>query len=87
MNTNELPLLLTVAKTAELLRTSRQAVYAMVERGLLPGVTRSLAGASAEPAMSSTSRCRSLQGAAGSRKFVVDLPANRLGPGWRQRIG
>ena len=28
-------------------------------------------------------RCR--HEAAGSRKFVVDLPANRLGPGWRRR--
>ena len=35
-----LPLLLTVAETATLLRTSPKAVYAMVERGLLPGVTR-----------------------------------------------
>ena len=36
----ELPLLLTVDETAMMLRTSRKAVYAMVERGLLPGVTR-----------------------------------------------
>jgi excisionase family DNA binding protein len=35
-----LPLLLTVTETAALLRTSRKAVYAMIERGLLPGVTR-----------------------------------------------
>ena len=35
-----LPLLLTVAETASLLRTTRKAVYAMVERGLMPGVTR-----------------------------------------------
>ena len=35
-----LPLLLTVTETATLLRTSRKAVYAMIERGLLPGVTR-----------------------------------------------
>jgi excisionase family DNA binding protein len=35
-----LPLLLTVAETATLLRTTRKAVYAMVERGALPGVTR-----------------------------------------------
>jgi len=35
-----LPLLLTVAETATLLRTTPKAVYAMVERGLLPGVTR-----------------------------------------------
>jgi excisionase family DNA binding protein len=35
-----LPLLLTVTETATLLRTTRKAVYAMIERGLLPGVTR-----------------------------------------------
>lgn len=35
-----LPLLLTVAETATLLRTTPKAVYAMVERGALPGVTR-----------------------------------------------
>ena len=30
---------------------------------------------------------RSSQRAAGSRKFVVDLPANQIGPGRRQRLG
>jgi excisionase family DNA binding protein len=41
MSTREsLPLLLTVVETAALLRTSRKGVYAMIERGLLPGVTR-----------------------------------------------
>jgi len=41
MSTHEsLPLLLTVSETAALLRTTRKAVYAMIERGLLPGVTR-----------------------------------------------
>jgi excisionase family DNA binding protein len=35
-----LPLLLTVTETATLLRTTRKAVYAMIERDLLPGVTR-----------------------------------------------
>ena len=34
------PLLLTVDEVASLLRTSRKAVYAMVARGVLPGVTR-----------------------------------------------
>jgi excisionase family DNA binding protein len=38
--TEPLPLLLTVAETAALLRTSPKAIYAMIERGLLPGVTR-----------------------------------------------
>lgn len=33
-------LLLTVDEVGSLLRTSRKAVYAMVERGLLPGTVR-----------------------------------------------
>ena len=41
MSTPEsLPLLLTVSETATLLRTTRKGVYALVERGLLPGVVR-----------------------------------------------
>ena len=41
MSTHEsLPLLLTVTETATILRTTRGAVYAMIERGLRPGVTR-----------------------------------------------
>jgi excisionase family DNA binding protein len=40
MNPNDFPTLLTVDETASLLRTSRKAVYAMAERGQLPGVTR-----------------------------------------------
>ena len=35
-----LPLLLTVSETATLRRTSRKAIYAMIERALLPGVVR-----------------------------------------------
>lgn len=35
-----LPVFLTVAETADLLRTSRKAIYAMIERGQLPGVRR-----------------------------------------------
>jgi excisionase family DNA binding protein len=35
-----LPPLLTVSEVAVTLRTSRKAVYAMVERGQLPGITR-----------------------------------------------
>jgi excisionase family DNA binding protein len=38
--TPEQRLLLTVGEVAELLRTSRMAVYAMVARGQLPGVTK-----------------------------------------------
>jgi excisionase family DNA binding protein len=34
------PTLLTPSEVAELLRTSKAAVYAMVERGQLPGVVR-----------------------------------------------
>ena len=34
------PQFLTVDEVAALLRTSRKAIYAMVERGQLPGVTR-----------------------------------------------
>ena len=37
---NGLPVLLTVDDAAQLLRTTRKAVYVMVERGQLPGVTR-----------------------------------------------
>ncbi len=35
-----LPLLLKVAEVASLLRTSPKAIYAQIERGLLPGVVR-----------------------------------------------
>ena len=35
-----LPVFLTVDETADLLRTTRKAVYSMVERGQLSGVTR-----------------------------------------------
>jgi excisionase family DNA binding protein len=34
------PILLTPNEVAELLRTSRKAIYTMVERGQLPGVVR-----------------------------------------------
>jgi excisionase family DNA binding protein len=37
---DQLPLLLTVAETAALLRTTARAIYARAERGLLPGVIR-----------------------------------------------
>ena len=37
---NGLPVLLTADETADLLRTSRKAIYVMAERGQLPGVTR-----------------------------------------------
>ena len=36
----ELPIFLNVDEAAELLRTSRRAMYAMIERRQLPGVTR-----------------------------------------------
>ena len=35
-----LPLLLTVDEAADLLRTTRRAIYAMIERRQLPGVIR-----------------------------------------------
>lgn len=35
-----MPLLLTVAETAAILRTTPKAVYCMIQRGLMPGVTR-----------------------------------------------
>jgi excisionase family DNA binding protein len=35
-----LPFLLTADETATLLRTTRKAIYARAERGLLPGVIR-----------------------------------------------
>lgn len=37
---SKLPYFLTPAETADLLRTTRKAIYAMVERGMLAGVTR-----------------------------------------------
>jgi excisionase family DNA binding protein len=40
MDAPSLPYLLTVVEVAELLRTTRKAVYSRVERGLLPGVIR-----------------------------------------------
>jgi len=36
----ELPKLLTVDEVADLLRTTRKAVYALIHRGTLPGVIR-----------------------------------------------
>jgi excisionase family DNA binding protein len=36
----QLPLLLTAAEAANLLRTTRKAIYARAERGLLPGAVR-----------------------------------------------
>ena len=36
----DLPLLATVDETAALLRTTRKAIYSMIERRQLPGVTR-----------------------------------------------
>jgi len=35
-----LPTLLTAGETAQLLRTTRRAVYTMVDRGRIPGATR-----------------------------------------------
>jgi excisionase family DNA binding protein len=35
-----LPRYLTADETADLLRTTRKAIYAMIERGQMPGVTR-----------------------------------------------
>jgi excisionase family DNA binding protein len=40
MDAPSLPYLLTVVEVAELLRTTRKAVYSRIERGLLPGVVR-----------------------------------------------
>ena len=40
VKTAALPMLLTAEETADLLRTTRPAIYAMAERGQLPGVTR-----------------------------------------------
>jgi excisionase family DNA binding protein len=37
---SRVPLLLNTAETAALLRTSKKAIWAMVERGQLPGVVR-----------------------------------------------
>jgi len=37
---HNLPLFSTTDETATLLRTTRKAIYSMIERGQLPGVTR-----------------------------------------------
>ena len=37
---SELPMLLTVDDVAQLLRTTDRAIYAMTERGQLPGIVR-----------------------------------------------
>ena len=37
---NQLPMLLTVSEVAQILRTTNKAVYAMVERAAIPGITR-----------------------------------------------
>ena len=39
-NGDAMPMLLTVADAADLLRTTRRAIYAMLERRQLPGVIR-----------------------------------------------
>lgn len=39
-NTGELPFFLTIPDVAAFLRTSRKAVYTMVERGQMPGLTK-----------------------------------------------
>jgi excisionase family DNA binding protein len=38
--TRSMPMLLTVDDAADLLRTTKRAVYAMIERRQLPGITR-----------------------------------------------
>ena len=40
LSNRELPLLLNVDETAQILRSTRGAVYVMAARGQLPGVTR-----------------------------------------------
>ena len=40
MSEQGIPVLLTTEEAASLLRTTRKAIYAMVERGQIPGITR-----------------------------------------------
>jgi excisionase family DNA binding protein len=40
MKTSGAPVLLTVEEVAAVLRTTRKAIYAMAERGLMPGIVR-----------------------------------------------
>ncbi len=40
MTEHGIPVLLTTEEAASLLRTTRKAIYAMVDRGQIPGITR-----------------------------------------------
>lgn len=40
MTVRDLPIYLTPEETAALLRTTKKAIYVMIERGQLPGVSR-----------------------------------------------
>jgi len=40
LDLKQMPFLLTTKEVANVLRTSRKAIYSMVERGQLPGITR-----------------------------------------------
>ena len=40
MTEHVIPVLLTTEEAASLLRTTRKAIYVMVERGQIPGITR-----------------------------------------------